>query len=277
MTRLSQVFSLHRFIAAYFSFMLVFFLDSIDRNMSELSVKERIILQSWGVCIAIVSIITHEARNLNEWEQHSLGTAIAFGLVAELAVHGSYLWKIQDVAMVEGVRANMIIFLALFVAYLWGITEPVVQGSSQIIPSKYTLVLTGHYILAVTVGSVAVICPQSLYWFVPNSDATRHELFCIQCWGSFIVVLGFIAGLTRTFVPSTQMILTSVLGGVFPLTSLIYIWYWRELDVLYTYGSFPVFIPMTLWYGYTLFGPTTRAAYRRHNKLDWSTYADVSM
>lgn len=134
MTRLTQVFSVHRFVALGFGAALFLSPEAVLPGFQREGViefGERFALKSWGAFVVGVAIIAHEARNFPVPAQRSVakGLAVCFALLS-----GLYAQILATNTLApgyfEGVAGTGGIFAALFLAYAWGLLGEAAGGKT---------------------------------------------------------------------------------------------------------------------------------------------------
>eukprot|EP00290_Baffinella_frigidus_P058335 CAMPEP_0180355356 /NCGR_PEP_ID=MMETSP0989-20121125/8732_1 /TAXON_ID=697907 /ORGANISM="non described non described, Strain CCMP2293" /LENGTH=132 /DNA_ID=CAMNT_0022345287 /DNA_START=107 /DNA_END=505 /DNA_ORIENTATION=- len=125
-TRLSGVFSVHRFIAGGFGLFLLVVPQVLVIAEYVSTFGENFALQSWGCFILGVAMIVNSARAFPPPAQRAVGQAL-FTTMALLT--GLYAYKLATAEMTPeyraGVWATGSVFAALLVAYGWALAETV--------------------------------------------------------------------------------------------------------------------------------------------------------
>ena len=125
MTFLSQVFNVHRFIAAFFGILLLFFPDKTNDIVTpgrKLGLEERFVLQSWACFMLGVAYIAHCAPSFEPKAQRAVAKGLALCFFCESAL---YLYTLGtaslDPTWFKAIAGIGTIFFLLFAAYSTGL------------------------------------------------------------------------------------------------------------------------------------------------------------
>jgi hypothetical protein len=294
-SRLSKVSSVHRFIAAFFGLSLLLFPSPQYELMSvgKMPWQDRIVTQAWGCTIIMVALVVHESISFSVV---AFQRSVAWSLVACFAVetvlylHAGFLGGAAAANMpqgtVVGIQVLVPVFAGLLVAYSWALLEPPAPLQSSVSSKtpadaagaatngRLALVFRVHRWVALGAAAVSVLVPSALYWPFPGAEqyatlGSPGELFAIQSWGAFLFAAAGIVQGALQFDSQAQravgraMLLQLVLLSALFLNGLVVV---GELDDLYTYGGLPVFLPMTVFYGWALMDDDSVGASSRDKK-----------
>ncbi len=125
MAFLSTVFNVHRFIAAFFGFILLFFPEGMNDAFSPgriLGMEEKFVLQSWACFMLGVAYIAHCAPTFEPKAQRAVAQGLAFCFFCESALYIYTLGTVNsDPAWATGTAATGTVFFLLFAAYSTGL------------------------------------------------------------------------------------------------------------------------------------------------------------
>ena len=130
-SRLTFVFTVHRFIAGGFGCLLFFAPQYLNEGLGrtdDIPFGEKVALQSWGAFIIAVAIIVHFAQYLELASQITIGLALSICFLLLVVKYAFYLAAPTYRANMppeyaEGIIATGGIFLVLLMLYVWALTE----------------------------------------------------------------------------------------------------------------------------------------------------------
>lgn len=269
-SRLSTVFTVHRFIAGGFGFMLLLLISNEPYEAfygKPLAWQEKLVTQSWGCTLLMVAWVVHQARSFSHENQRRIAWPLVPCFLIETVLHTSRAFWTEGFSEQDRMvmKALLPIFAALLVAYTWGILEPVrptkPSTKKQYSLERLTLVFSFHRWMALIFGILAVFWPDALYKpFHESSPSSPTEVFAIQSWGAFILVAAGFAHAAVSFDFEGQIVVGRAMLLQFILLCVVYIATGMQgtLNDMFLYGSLPVFVPMTAAYMWAL--PSSSAA-----------------
>jgi hypothetical protein len=125
MTFLSNVFNIHRFIAAFFGAALLFIPERTSDIITPgrpMALEEKFAVQSWACFMLGVAYIAHCAPSFEPRAQRAVAKGLALCFFCESSLYLYTLGTAKlDQAWFNGIAAIGTVFFLLFAAYLTGL------------------------------------------------------------------------------------------------------------------------------------------------------------